>query len=85
VTQPSKDNPSVPSADAMTPEQIHQSTQENQDRNRPDQNQLGQQGQRRVLNDSSAPGYASEESDGEPRTNGSENGDDRVDDLGDGK
>ncbi|MDB5612946.1 MAG: hypothetical protein JWQ22_599 [Devosia sp.] len=37
--QPNKDNPSEPSSSAMTPEQIRQATQENQDRNRPDQNQ----------------------------------------------
>lgn len=85
MTHPNKDNPSVPSSDAQTPEQIHKTTQENQDWNRPDQKQDGQQGQKRVLNDSSTPGYGSEQAEGEERSNGSSNGDDRLDDLQPGK
>ncbi len=83
MTQPNKDNPSQPSSDAMTPEQIQKATQENQDRNRPDQDQSIQQGQRSVANDSSTPGYGAENSGSQPRQNGSENQNDRVDDLGD--
>ena len=84
MTPPNKDNPAVPSHDAMTPEQIHQITQENQDRNRPDQNQKAQQGQKRVINDSSAPGYGlTDPEDGEARKNGLDNQNDRVDNLGD--
>lgn len=82
MTQPNKDNPSNPSPDAQTPEDIHRVTQENQDRNRPDQSQVAQQGQS-VANDSSAPGYGAEKSQSKPRTNGTENENDRVDDLGD--
>jgi hypothetical protein len=85
MTQPNKDNPSVPSTEAQTKEQIHRSTQENQDWNRPDQNQKGQQGQKRVLNDSSSPGFGSDQADGMERTNGQNNADDRIDDLGDSK
>lgn len=83
MTQPNKDNPSIPSTETQTPDQIHQTTQENQDWNRPDQNQAGQQGQKRVINDSSSPGYGSNETNGEKRRNGQDNGDDRIDDLGD--
>ena len=86
TSQPNKDNPSVPSGDAMTPEQIRQSTQENQDQNRPDQNQAGQQNQKRVANDGSTPGYgltSSEENEAPERAY--ENGKDRIDDLGDTK
>ena len=86
MTQPNKDNPAKPSASAISPEQIRKSTQENQDRNRPDQNQEGQKGQRRVANDSSTPGYGvTGSSESEPRKNGLENQDDRVDDLGDSR
>jgi hypothetical protein len=83
MSQPSKDNPSQPSTDAMTPEQIRKATQENQDRNRPDQNQSVQQGQKSVANDSSTPGYGADSSQSQPRQNGLDNQDDRVDDLGD--
>jgi len=84
MTQP-KDNPSRPSSDAMTPEQIRQATQENQDRNRPDQDQAIQEGHRSVANDSSTPGYGAEGNNSEQRQNGLDNADDRVDDLGDSK
>lgn len=83
MTQPDKDNPSKPSKDAMTPEQIHATTQKNQDWNRPDRSQSAQEGQRSVANDSSTPGYGAANGKSEPRTNGLENQDDRVDDLGD--
>ncbi len=84
MTQANNDNPAVPSHDAMTPEQIHQTTQENQDRNRPDQNQKAQQGQKRVINDSSTPGYGiTGTKEGEPRKNGLDNQNDCVDGLGD--
>ena len=83
MTQPNKDNPSQPSTDAMTPEQIRNATQENQDRNRPDQSQSVQQGHKSVANDSSTPGYGAEQSSSQPRQNGLDNQNDRVDDLGD--
>lgn len=47
---PSKDN-------QQTPEQTRQATQDSQDRNRPDQNQAGQSGQKDVANDSSNQQY----------------------------
>jgi hypothetical protein len=53
-----KDNPSVPSRDAMSPEEICRATQENQDRNRPDQQQNVQQGQKDIVNDNSDPRYS---------------------------
>ncbi|WP_108398070.1 hypothetical protein [Devosia submarina] len=83
MTQPNKDNPSKPSADAMTPEQISKATQQNQDRNRPDQDQSAQEGQKSVANDSGTPGYGAEESKSQPRQNGLDNQNARVDDLGD--
>ncbi|MDB5612374.1 MAG: hypothetical protein JWQ22_27 [Devosia sp.] len=81
MTQPNKDNPSIPSEDAMTPEQIHEVTQQNQDANRPDQDQAVQRGRKSVANDSSTPGYGAENGQSEPRTNGRDNQNDRVDDL----
>jgi hypothetical protein len=76
-------SPVLPSTNAMTPEQISEATQENQDRNRPDQSQSVQNAHKSVANDSSTPGYGADDSQNEPRLNGSENQDDRVDDLGD--
>jgi hypothetical protein len=69
----------------MTPEQIRKATQENQDRNRPDQDQSVQQGQKSVANDSSTPGHGVENSQSQPRQNGLDNQNDRVDDLGDSR
>ena len=86
TSQPNKDNPSIPSSDAMTPEQISQATQENQDRNRPDQQQGFQQDQKRVANDSSTPGYGATNPDTKDAPKRAfENGMDRIDDLGDTK
>jgi hypothetical protein len=78
----STDNPARPSADAMTAEEIQNATQENQDRNRPDQDSVARDGHRSVANDSSTPGYGTTSNGGsEPRTNGLDNQDDSLDDL----
>ncbi len=85
MTHPDDSSPVIPSKDAMTPEQISQATQENQDRNRPDQSQSVQNGHRSIANDNSTPGYGADTAQNEPRQNGSENQNDRADDLGDSR
>jgi hypothetical protein len=80
------DNPARPTPDAPTPEQTRAAAQENQDYNRPRQNQQGQEGQKRVANDSSDPRFGltdTEQTEAPERDY--ENAKDRIDDLGDTK
>ena len=50
-------NTGRPSPEEQSVQDTRKATQENQDRNRPDQNQAGQQGQKDVVNDSSNQHY----------------------------